>query len=58
MKALKEHLISLNIKDESFVLLDGFNVIPESIDAYDADKWLNDALFTIETRKEFEKLFR
>ncbi len=56
MKALKEHLISLNIKDELFVLLGDFNVIPESIDAYDADKWLNDALFTIETRKEFREI--
>ena len=49
MKALKAHLNSLHIKDESFILLGDFNVIPENIDAYDADKWLNDALFTIQT---------
>ena len=56
MKALKAHLNSLHIKDESFILLGDFNVIPENIDAYDADKWLNDALFTIETRKEFREI--
>lgn len=56
MKALKEHLISLKIKDESFILLGDFNVIPEDIDAYDSEKWINDALFTIETRKEFREI--
>tara|TARA_Y100001970_G_scaffold53979_1_gene68427 strand:+ start:1654 stop:2433 length:780 start_codon:yes stop_codon:yes gene_type:complete len=56
MIALKKHLNSLKFRDESFILLGDFNVIPENIDAYDADNWINDALFAIETRKEFREI--
>ncbi len=55
-ESFKRTLNFTKYRDESFVLLGDFNVIPESIDAYDADKWLNDALFTIETRKEFREI--
>lgn len=56
MSALKDHLVSLNIKDEAVILLGDFNVIPENIDTYDPDKWKNDALFLLETRKKFREL--
>ena len=56
MKALRNYIKSLNIRDELFLLLGDFNVIPEYLDAYDAEKWINDALFTIQTRKEFRKI--
>jgi len=56
MRALRNHIKSLNIRDELFILLGDFNVIPEYLDAYDAEKWIDDALFTIQTRKEFRKI--
>ena len=45
-----------SIKDEAVILLGDFNVIPENIDAYDPDKWKNDALFLLDTRKRFREL--
>jgi len=56
MKALKNHISSLNIKDEAFILLGDFNVIPEDIDVYNPEKWKDDALFLLDTRKQFREL--
>ena len=33
-----------------------FNIIPEEIDVYDSDKYINDALFRVEIRKKFREL--
>ena len=38
------------------VLAGDFNVIPTELDAYKAERWVNDALFRAETREAFERL--
>ncbi|WP_116789658.1 exodeoxyribonuclease III [Flavobacterium psychrotrophum] len=38
------------------VLAGDFNVIPNEIDAYKPERWVNDALFRPETREAFQKL--
>jgi exodeoxyribonuclease III len=45
------------IKDDSLLILAGdFNIIPEEIDAYAPEKYLNDALFRIEIRKKYREI--
>ena len=43
-------------KGDKIILAGDFNVIPEEIDSYDSDKYINDALFRIEIRKKFREL--
>ena len=50
-------LIEKKIKDNNSIILCGdFNVIPEEIDAYEHEKYLNDALFRLEIRKKYRQL--
>ena len=45
------------IKDDCLIILAGdFNIIPEEIDAYEPEKYLNDALFRIEIRKKYREM--
>ena len=49
--------IEKKIKNGNQIILAGdFNIIPEEIDAYDSDKYINDALFRVEIRKKFREL--
>ena len=49
--------IEKKIKNGDQIILAGdFNIIPEEIDAYDSDKYINDALFRVEIRKKFREL--
>ena len=44
-------------KDEnSFILSGDFNIIPEDVDVYAPEKYLNDALFRLEVRKRFREI--
>ena len=43
-------------KETSLIICGDFNVIPEENDAYDHEKYVNDALFRIEIRKKYRKL--
>jgi len=45
------------IKDGNLIIVTGdFNIIPEDIDVYNDEKYLNDALFRIEIRKKFREM--
>ena len=45
------------IKNNSSIIIAGdFNIIPEDIDSYAPEKYLNDALFRIEIRKKFREI--
>ena len=50
-------LIEEKIKGNNSIILCGdFNIIPEEIDAYEHEKYLNDALFRLEIRKKYRQL--
>ena len=45
------------VKENNLLIITGdFNIIPEDIDAYDSEKYLNDALFRIEIRKKYREI--
>ena len=45
------------IKDGSLIIIAGdFNVIPEEIDAYEPEKYINDALYRLEIRKKYREI--
>ena len=49
--------IEKKIKENKKLIIGGdFNIIPEDIDAYNAEKYIEDALFRIEIRKKFRRL--
>ena len=56
MKRLRQHVTTLLETRESFVLGGDFNVIPEDIDVYHPQNWINDALFTPQTRAAFRSI--
>ena len=43
-------------KNHQLIIAGDFNIIPEEIDAYAPEKYLNDALFRLEVRKKFRTL--
>ena len=43
-------------ENQNIIIAGDFNVIPEEIDVYDHKKYINDALFKLEIRKEYRKL--
>ena len=56
---MSNFLISVNktLSFEKNILISGdFNIIPDEIDVYDHNKYLNDALYKIEIRKFFREL--
>jgi exodeoxyribonuclease III len=56
MDRLHEHAENLRTANYSVVLAGDFNVIPEEIDAYRPDRWVNDALFQPEVRERYRRL--
>ncbi len=49
--------IKKELSSNSNIIISGdFNVIPEDIDVYDSNKFINDALFRIEIRKKYREL--
>lgn len=55
-KRFRKHAAKLLKKGGPVILAGDFNVIPNELDVYKPERWVNDALFRIETRAEFEKL--
>ena len=49
--------LNKKIKNENLVIIAGdFNIIPDEIDSYSPDKYINDALFKIEIRKKYREI--
>jgi exodeoxyribonuclease-3 len=56
MERFITHAAGLLDSGQKVVLAGDFNVIPTELDAYKAERWVNDALFRPETRAAFERL--
>lgn len=56
MERLHQHAKELRTYKLPVVITGDFNVIPEELDAYKPENWVNDALFLPETRKAFQDL--
>ncbi len=55
-KRLRSHAKKLLKHDVPVMLIGDFNVMPTELDVYKPERWINDALFRIEIRKEFKTL--
>lgn len=55
MERLYQRLKELREKEVPFVITGDFNVIPEERDCWDPKVWEDDALFRIETRRQWRK---
>lgn len=55
MERLKLRLTELRAETTPFAIGGDFNVIPEDKDCYDPKAWRDDALFRLESRREFRK---
>lgn len=51
-----EHAAGLYATGQPVVLTGDYNVMPEEIDVYKPERWVNDALFRTEIREAFRKL--
>jgi exodeoxyribonuclease-3 len=56
MQRLTEHAAELASRDLPVVLAGDYNVIPTERDVYKPERWVDDALFRIETREAFSRL--
>jgi exodeoxyribonuclease-3 len=56
MQRLTEHAAQLATRDTPVVLAGDYNVIPTEKDVYKPERWVDDALFRIETREAFGRL--
>ena len=56
MERLKTRLQNLREDMTDFIIGGDFNVIPQERDCWDAAVWADDALFKMETRRQFRKL--
>lgn len=53
MERLYAHIARLRRDEIPFLIGGDFNVIPEAKDCFDPTLWMNDALYTLETRQKF-----
>jgi exodeoxyribonuclease-3 len=56
MAALRSHAGSLLAQEEALALAGDYNVIPAAMDAHDPAAWKGDALFLLESRRNFSAL--
>lgn len=56
MDALRDHAADLLKQEEPVVLAGDYNIIPENGDVYDPDRWRDDALFRMESRRKFRAI--
>ncbi|ADM09485.1 Exodeoxyribonuclease III [Parvularcula bermudensis HTCC2503] len=56
MAAFEDHARDLLAQEEAVCLLGDYNVIPDPSGVYAPDRWTEDALFRLETRKAFRRL--
>ena len=52
LASVKKNLLT----DKNIIISGDFNIIPDEIDVYDHNKFINDALYKIEIRKYFREL--
>jgi exodeoxyribonuclease-3 len=52
LKSIKKNLLT----EKNIIISGDFNIIPDEIDVYDHNRFLNDALYKIEIRKYFREL--
>ncbi|HEX3846257.1 MAG TPA: exodeoxyribonuclease III [Steroidobacteraceae bacterium] len=58
LERLTVHAAELARRDEPVVLAGDFNVIPTERDVYKPERWVDDALFRVETREVFGRLMQ
>jgi exodeoxyribonuclease-3 len=58
MERFTQHAAELAASTEPVILLGDFNVIPTERDVYKPERWVNDALFRVETREAFARLMQ
>ncbi|WP_031555355.1 exodeoxyribonuclease III [Parvularcula oceani] len=56
MEAFERHAARLLEDEESFVLAGDYNVIPEPSGVYAPDRWVDDALFRLESRQAYRRI--
>ena len=56
LQRLAEHAVELASRETPVVLAGDYNVIPTEKDVYKPERWVNDALFRIETREAYGRL--
>ena len=56
MQRLTAHAAQLVDRGVPVVLAGDYNVIPTELDVYKPERWVNDALFRLETREAFQQL--
>lgn len=56
MKRFHAHASALLAEKKPIVLTGDYNAIPTTLDAYKAERWVEDALFRLETREAFKNL--
>jgi exodeoxyribonuclease-3 len=58
MERFIKHSAELATSTEPVILLGDFNVIPTERDVYKPERWVDDALFRVETREAFGRLMQ
>lgn len=58
MERLKRHALDLLATEKPVVLGGDYNIIPEDMDVYDPQAWVNDALFRSESRAAYRQLLQ
>jgi exodeoxyribonuclease-3 len=58
LERLTVHAAALASRDAPCILAGDYNVIPTERDVYKPERWVNDALFRVETREAFARLMR
>jgi exodeoxyribonuclease-3 len=58
MERFIKHAADLATSTEPVILLGDFNVIPTERDVYKPERWVDDALFRVETREAFGRLMQ
>ncbi|MGH9645137.1 MAG: exodeoxyribonuclease III, partial [Terriglobales bacterium] len=53
-----DHAATLVAREEPVILAGDYNVIPTERDVYKPERWVDDALFRVETREEFGRLMQ
>jgi len=51
-----KYIKKITLNDELLIIAGDFNIIPEDIDVYAPEKYLNDALFRLDIRKKYRQI--
>ena len=58
LQRLTDHAVELASRETPVVLAGDYNVIPTAKDVYKPERWVNDALFRVETREAYGRLIQ